>query len=68
MNINKAYDTIKKWINEDPEYAWAWHCNIAMPMQDEGCSYDLANRGTARVMSMLFGVDTSKNKNYRIDS
>ena len=25
------FQALAKAINEDPEYAWAWHCNIAMP-------------------------------------
>ena len=24
------FQALAKAINEDPEYAWAWHCNIAM--------------------------------------
>lgn len=53
-------DAIKKAMQADYGYAWAWHCNVAMAAVDEGLSYDAAQRAAARFMFSAFGIDTSK--------
>lgn len=63
--IISAYEIIQKAIQTDPGYAWSWHCNIAMPMYDEGVDHFTANRGAARVMQILFKTDTSQFKEYK---
>ncbi len=55
-----ALDTLKTAIQKDDSYAWTWHCNIAMPLQDEGIPHEQANRAAARLMDILFGVDITK--------
>lgn len=57
MTTEEAMDHLKQVINDDREYAWAWHCNIAVPFMDAGASHDQANEGAARVMQHFFGVD-----------
>ena len=52
-------------LQTDPELAWGWHCNIAVPMQDEGVSHEVSNKAAARIMYNLFRIDTSKNKHYK---
>jgi hypothetical protein len=44
-------------IRTDPEYAWSWHCNIAIAFQDEGGEWEASNRAAARFMRSLFGVE-----------
>ena len=44
-------------MRSDPEYAWSWHCNIAMAFVDEGGDHALANHAAARFMRSLAGVD-----------
>jgi hypothetical protein len=51
---------LQRKMQADPFFAWAWHCNIAMPFFDEGGSHEMANRGAARAMQALFGVDVTK--------
>lgn len=58
------FDNLKTLIQEDHEYAWGWHCNIAMASIDEGVSPAIGNRAAARFMQMCFGVDTSKFEEY----
>lgn len=58
--IKKSIDILKEAIQEDDDYAWTWHCNFAVPFQDEGASHEQANRAAARIMSLLFEVDVTK--------
>ena len=57
--VPEAFDTITKALHADPGYAWGWHCNIAMSMVDEGLDHYLANKGAARFMHQVFGVNTA---------
>lgn len=50
-------------IQSDPDYAWGWHCNLAMASVDEGMYYAAANRAAARFMHQ-FGVDMTQHPNY----
>ena len=59
-----AMDTVRKALHDDPEYAWAWHCNIAMASVDEGMDWNAAQFAASRFMQICFGVDTSKNDHF----
>lgn len=49
----------------DPEIAWAWHCNIAMPIMDvTGVSHKLANEAAAHLMQHLFDYDITTHPHY----
>lgn len=63
--IKKAWEVLKKAAKEDPEWAWAVHCNLAMPVVDEGGSHELGNRAAARMMSVLFDCDITKHPHYK---
>lgn len=54
-DVPHAFEAIKTAIHMDAGYAWVWHCNIAVCMQDEGAPYDSANAAAARFMQMCFG-------------
>lgn len=59
------YAELKKQIEEDADYAWAWHCNLAMPVMDEiNCSHEQANRAGARLMAILFGIDITQHRHW----
>ena len=62
--IGAAMAVLKAAIKADPDYAWGWHCNIAMAAFDAGCPHGAANEGAARVLQMLFGIDTRENKAF----
>jgi hypothetical protein len=57
-DVAKAIATLTAAVKADPDYAWGWHCNIAMSAVDAGCPHQVANEGAARFMSLLFGVNT----------
>lgn len=60
MSIKKAFEVLKKAIQSDPSYAWAWHCNIAVSAQDEGMEYNASQRAASRFMKTCFGVETKE--------
>ena len=47
-------------LHADDEYAWAWHCNLAMAAYDEGLEHHAANRAAGRFMHSLFHIDTTR--------
>ena len=64
--MKENLDALKFAMKDDPDYAWAWHCNVAMPIKDSiGCSHKDANVAAARVMQHLFEVDITKMKEYQ---
>jgi hypothetical protein len=60
-----AVGKLCKSLREDLDYAWAWHCNIAMAAFDAGCPHDVANEGAARFMQLLAGVDTREHPAFQ---
>jgi hypothetical protein len=49
----------------NPELAWAWHCNIAMPIMDAaGVSHQVANETAAHLMQHLFRYDITQHPHY----
>lgn len=64
MNLLDAMKTLTDTIKTDLDYAWAWHCNIAMAAYDAGCDHAVANEGAARFMQQLFGVDTRQHPGF----
>lgn len=62
-NIINAFDVLRSALQNDADYAWAWHCNIAMASFDEGLSRPAANRAAARFMQNCFDIDMTKH-NY----
>ena len=67
VEIPVAYAAIKNSIHTDEDYAWSWHCNIAMAIYDSDFSENRvikskkANIAAANVLLAMFGYDI---KNY----
>ena len=54
------YQKLSRGLKADPEWAWSWHCNIAMPILDNSkgkLTADEANEISKRLMKHLFEVD-----------
>ena len=63
-----AFDQLKAALLADDEYAWSWHCNLAMPIMDSiHCSPVQANKAGADLMQYLFGIDVRKFKEWHHD-
>lgn len=54
------FESLRKLLQGDPDYAWSWQCNLAMSVVDEGVSHEVANRAAARFMFSAFGVDVTQ--------
>ena len=50
-------------MNDDPAYAWSWHCTIACCAMDEGLAHEAADKAAARFMRLAFDVNTDKAPN-----
>ena len=68
IGVSDAFEIVKKAMKKEPEYAYAWHCNIAMCCYDANTteqqykqSLTAANDAASRFMKMCFGVETSRN-------
>lgn len=55
----RAFELLQIEMQRDSDYAWTWHCNIAMAFQDSGASPATSNVAAALFMQRCFGVDTS---------
>ena len=58
ISAAEAMQALSAALKGDPDYAWIWHCSIAIVMQDEGVPHEAANRAAANFMKLAFGVDT----------
>ena len=54
--IHQAVQTVIQAMQYDPDYAWGWHCNIAMAFVDAGGDRYTANQGAARFLEMFAKV------------
>jgi len=64
-DVKSAMDILRRAMVNDPDYAWGWHCNIAMAAYDNGLSHSKANKSAAFFMKLAFNVDTTNNKHYK---
>lgn len=52
-------------MKADPELAWAWHCNIAVPIMDAAnVDHQTANETAAFLMFHLFDYDITTHPHY----
>lgn len=60
--------TLVASLINDPEYAWGWHCNIAMACYDKGARpHSACNAGAALFLSLLTDgkADTTTHPAYQ---
>ena len=67
-DIESAMDVLKKAFEKDPDYAYSWHCNVAMACYDtimrrsEGISHEraheISNDAASAFMRICFDVTT----------
>lgn len=60
MSPRVPFEALRAAILADSAYAWSWHCNVAMPLQDSGVSHEKANLAAAKFMKSVFGVDVTQ--------
>jgi hypothetical protein len=65
MSTIHEMEALTNLMQRDPEYAWGWHCNIAVPLMDSaGLSHEDANQAASVLMRHLFAVDMTKHPHY----
>lgn len=65
IEIKNPFELLKEQIHSDPEYAWAWHCKLAMSIKDSiKVSHSTANKTGADLMSYLFEYDIRKHPSF----
>lgn len=72
QKIAHPFSLLKEAIHADPEYAWGWHCNLAMPVFDtcfdkrltSSANHERANQAAALMMRQLFDYDITKHPRY----
>lgn len=57
-DARSALAVLSRAMQRDADFAWAWHCNIAMTARDAGAPHDRANIWAANFMRRAFDVDT----------
>lgn len=64
--IAEAFDTLKAAMAADPDYAWGWHCNLAVPIMDAaGVGHQQANEAAALIMRQMFDCDITAHPHYQ---
>lgn len=73
MSVKEAMAVLSEALKTDPEYAYAWHANIAMACydsMDEHTQHEekqrVGNEAATRFMSLAFDVATSQNMLLRV--
>lgn len=59
-SLQSHIEALGEAMRKDSDYAWGWHCNIAVCSMDEGLSNEASNRAAARCMKSLFDVDVTE--------
>ena len=62
----ECFDGLSAAMRDDPEYAWGWLCNLAMPIMDaiDGCTHEQANQAGANLLQHLFGYDITTHPHF----
>lgn len=61
----QAFAALKQAINSDPDYAWGWLCNLAVPIMDvTRCQHSYANQAAALIMAQMFECDVTTHPHY----
>lgn len=69
--VKQAFETLKAALQADDEYAWAWHCNIAVAFMDTEPGYGgrklhrPANEGAAIFMQRCFDIDIRQSRQWK---
>lgn len=65
--LEQHFTGLKAAIHADPEYAWSWLCNLAVPIMDvTGLDHQQANRAAALIMAQMFDYDITNHPFYRV--
>lgn len=60
--------TLSKAMQDDPDYAWGWFCNLAVMCSDAGAPHASAQEYAADFMKRVFEVDVRLSSNWENQS
>lgn len=64
-DTSHPFSALRNFIATDPEYAWGWQCNLAVPIMDAtGVDHRQANEAAALIMRQLFDYDITTHPHY----
>lgn len=65
-DLHDGIGILRAMFDSDPDYAWTWHCNLAMAFYDEipeswgtdrEWQHRVCNKAAARFMKSAFGAE-----------
>jgi hypothetical protein len=57
MTAENALYNLKYEMQSDSDYAWSWHCAVAVCFKDEGGTHEASNKAAARFMKLAFDAE-----------
>lgn len=65
LTVKDCYDGLKWHMNNDDEYCWGWHWNLAMCVLDStNVNSYKANESALYMMRYFYNIDMTKNQYY----
>ena len=62
---NKAINTLAKYLEQNPNVAWMYHCYLFNICQESGGTKLKSHQSAAKYMNLWSGIDTSKFPEYQ---
>lgn len=68
LRNSSPLDPLKEALQLDEDFAWTWHCNVAMAFIDAcpEATHRQANEAAANFMMTAFNVNVRKTDNWRV--
>lgn len=63
--IRETMDKLREFIKTNSDYAWAWHCNLAMMAFDAGATHEKSNQQAANFMNSVFEFNVRDLPEYK---
>lgn len=65
LSFSDAFASLKAAIQTDPTYAWAWFCNLSVPITDAtALSSAEADQAAALIMCQMFDTDITAHPEF----
>lgn len=64
--MDNGFEALKNAIHADPDYAWGWQCNLAVPIMETVAkvTHSQANAAAAFIMRQVFDYDITTHPNF----
>ncbi len=65
MTTEELFNDYSKALKNDPDLAWGWQCNLAVPLMDGGMTHEAANYVAAKIMQNIFDINIQHHKQFK---